>query len=388
MRARLHNPDLGPGRTLSDALAAARHLEGSGSGSRVLFAYGPVARLNPFQALLYSSFPDEGLAVSPVYDLHAIPTLTTLARHGYDVLFHLHWTAWVLRDATDEADAGRRVDRFLAVLDEFAAGGGRLIWTVHNLLPHDVVFTDQQQRLQRGIAERCWRVHTMSHDTRERLAEVSPFGAEKQLYAPHPAYHSAYPSFCTRAEARLTLGIEPDEVVLATFGAIKAYKGVSRMLDVLEESWAHEAPWRFLLAGPPDHDERTQRLLMRASGHPQVILQAGKVRADEVQTFLRAADVALVPYERSLNSGYLLLALTFGLPVVAPAGGGPADVVTPETGLLFDPSSRADLERCLRDLPALLTPEARRAAQASADRFEARSVSAEFARQLVKGLTG
>ncbi|WP_160312801.1 glycosyltransferase family 4 protein [Jiangella alkaliphila] len=350
----------------------------------MLLGYGPVARLNPFQALLYSAFPAEGLAVSPVYDITTMPALTALRQQGYESVFHLHWTAQILRDATDEADAEHRADAFLAVVDEFVSAGGKLMWTVHNVLPHDVVFQTQQSRLQRELVERCWRVHVMSQDTRDRVADVCPIPAEKVVYSPHPAYQEAYPSYWTREEARATLGIEPGEIVLATFGAIKGYKGIARVLDVLDESWTHDAPWRLVLAGPPDRDPQTRELLRRAARHPRVILNAGKVRAEDVQIFLRAADVALVPYERSLNSGYLLLALTFGLPVIAPHGGGPADVVTPETGLLFDPASRDDLSRQLRELPVLVGPLARQAARERADQFTARLVSAEFARQLRK----
>lgn len=388
MHSNLRPSEYGPDRTLRDALAAVRQVQARHPGSRALYGYGPVARVNPFQALLYSSFPDEGLAVSPVYGFDTIPVLNAIGAQGYSTFFHLHWTSPVLEGAIDEADAAERVDAFLGVLDEFVGKGGRLLWTVHNVFPHDAAFREQETRLQRGIVERCWRVHTMSKDTPERLADVSPVPAEKVLYSPHPAYHGAYPSYMTREEARLTLGIEPGEIVLTTFGAIKAYKGLARMLDVLEESWDHDAPWRLVLAGGPDKDEDTQRLVRRAGRHPQVIVHARKAPAEEVQTFLRAADVALVPYERSLNSGYLLLALTFGLPAIAPRGGGPADVVTPEVGLLFDATSKADLARCLHELPRLLTDDARHAARQRADQYDARLISAELAQRILKESVG
>lgn len=72
----------------------------------------------------------------------------------------------------------------------------------------------------------------------------------------------------------------------------------------------------------------------------------------ELQVFFRAADIAVYPYRKVLTSGSLLLALSFGVPVVVPdvgmtrevlgAGPGPA-------GRLYA-GAAAELEEAIRDL--------------------------------------
>ncbi|MEZ4597387.1 MAG: glycosyltransferase [Chloroflexota bacterium] len=47
-------------------------------------------------------------------------------------------------------------------------------------------------------------------------------------------------------------------------------------------------------------------------------LLPGNVPDDRMQVFLRAADVMVLPYRDVLTSGSAILAMTFGLPVVAP----------------------------------------------------------------------
>jgi hypothetical protein len=65
-----------------------------------------------------------------------------------------------------------------------------------------------------------------------------------------------------------------------------------------------------VISGGPSDEAVIDELLARAAGHPTVLLHAGQVEPADVQVYLRAADVAVLPYVRTLNSGALLLALT------------------------------------------------------------------------------
>jgi glycosyltransferase involved in cell wall biosynthesis len=98
-----------------------------------------------------------------------------------------------------------------------------------------------------------------------------------------------------------------------------------------------------------------------------------------MQLFLRAADVAVLPYPGALNSSALMLALTFGLPAIVPSGTGLADEVGPAFASVYDPTRPDGLRDALERAGALATPEARAAAVASvADRPPA-AISHRFA---------
>jgi hypothetical protein len=147
---------------------------------------------------------------------------------------------------------------------------------------------------------------------------------------------------------------------------------------------------RLLLAGPPprDPDDRTAAALAVAARHPQVDLWPRRVADDEVQIILRAADVAVSPQRVPLNSGSRLLALTFGLPVVATVpgdrdgdGDGDGDGERSDSACLVTapagdvPALRAALVEAGR---RLLTPQARAAASEAADAVHPRLVAARF----------
>src|SRR5690606_28870043 len=134
---------------------------------------------------------------------------------------------------------------------------------------------------------------------------------------PHPAYHGVYPSQLSQGQARAELGIPPDVTVFVLFGLIAPYKGLTELLDAFDQLCERE-PGRnvLLVAGAPTDDPETKAGCERLLTHPTAHASLRKIPTEEVQVFLRAADVAVFPYRRMLNSGALALALTFGLPVV------------------------------------------------------------------------
>ena len=368
-----------------EAAAAIRHAEALGHREPVLLAYHPIARMNPYQALLYARSWEQGLATFPLIALDELEAVHAVAQAaGVPFVLHLHWTNTIL-DGGESADvAGAMLTTFLERLDALRDRGGHLIWTTHNVLPHDTDRPEVEAQLQQGIVDRATAVHVMARNTPEAVAGWFSIPADKLLYVPHPNYVGAYVDNVTREQARFELDIPADERVYALLGAIKPYKGPELLLDAFDALTERvPAPRRLLVAGPPDRSDDVERFLERCELHPFVMLHAGRIPGDDMQLFLRAADLVVMPYVRSLNSGVLLLALSFGIPVVAPAVGGIADVVTREIARTFAPGDRDSLVAALLDAETLCNPGAREAARRVALEYDAPTLSREFARGVV-----
>ncbi len=84
----------------------------------------------------------------------------------------------------------------------------------------------------------------------------------------------------------------------------------------------------------------------------------------------------------------LLLALTFGLPAIVPAGGGLAEVVDDRFARFFAPDDPASLASALREIETLITPPARAAALEVAARHAPGPLSERFAWGLRERLHG
>ena len=370
----------GRDRLMRDAVHAVQYLEISGHERPVLMAYNPVARVNTYSSLMYSKLWQHGIAPLPLIRITDLDVLVPLLGNmGVRVVLHMQWTSEILRQATTEADAKEKSNEFIVLLDKFLGAGGRLTWTVHNVLPHDCKFPHIEAALQQAVADRARLVHVLNGGTLDATAEWFTISPEKSVHIPHPHYVGSYPDIVSRDQARYDLGLLPDEAVYLFFGAIKPYKGLEQLLDAFDTVREDGRPRRLLVAGFPDDDPGTQNLLDRCLLHPYVELHPVRIPDAELQYYLRAADVAVLPYQRSLNSGVMMLALSFGLPVVAPDIPATAEIVTEEVARTFRPGDQGSLASALASSDELITPAAREAALRMVQRFDPGKLAEQFA---------
>lgn len=370
-----------PGSPVHEALAAVRNATVAVGGERPwLVAYTPVARMNPYQALTYRHFGDEGLAVSPVLDPESFEVLIPLMEQTRGIVLHLHWLNTVLRGAKSEQQAEELMGTYLERLHRFRDAGGRIAWTVHNLAPHDAVYLNVERALQQSVADLADIIHVMSEDTAGLVADFLVLDPARTVVAPHPSYLGAYPDVVPRDQARTMLGLSEDEVVYVVFGAIKAYKGIETLLDGFDHLvQSSPVPRRLVVAGGPDRDRRTRALLKRLRMHPRVLLHDVKVPNDQVQYLLRAADLMVLPHQVALNSGAALLGPSFDLPLVANRVGVlPGTLDTAFTEFL-DGTAPADVAQSLQRADRLLADDARAAARDFAAHHHARRASRQLA---------
>jgi beta-1,4-mannosyltransferase len=339
-----------PAAFVTDALAGAAYAEGLGHPLPAVLAYFPLVRLNPYQALLYRRCLAAGIAAVPLPSLDDIEALAGLRGAGIDVILHLHWLNQITKASTSEEDASASVAAFLARLDAFRDAGGHLVWTAHNVLPHDSRYPVADAALRQGLADRALLVHVLARGTADAVGDTYRLPPDERLvHVPHPSYVGAYPSGPSRDQARQELGLTPDELVYAFVGAIRPYKGLDELLDAFDEMCAADPgrPRRLLVAGNPDGGPAIEGALDRALAHPNVLLHARRLPPEDLAVILRATDVAVLPYRDALNSGVLMLALTFGLPVVAPSVAGVTELVDDRVAALFQPGEAGALTAAL-----------------------------------------
>ncbi|WP_418909117.1 glycosyltransferase [Glutamicibacter endophyticus] len=282
-------------------------------------AYTPVARMNPYQALLYKSFSSEGILTAPILQPGKFLELQNFPLSSRTKTLHLHWNSWMTQGMEDESRARAMGLGMAARLKRLQSKGFNIVWTVHNVYPHDALHIDVELEIQQEIANTADILHVMSPATVDAMAGITEIDSSKILHSPHPGYVGAYPDYVTREDARAAFGIGGDEVVFLVFGALKTYKGLLRTLAAFDELVANNPNQRFrlLVAGKSDGSVEAEEFVSRCLVHPHVLIENSTIPFDKVQYFMRASDVGLVHYARSLNSGAALLFGAFDLPIVA-----------------------------------------------------------------------
>jgi beta-1,4-mannosyltransferase len=349
----------------------------------IVWPFTPYYTGNPFQSLLYGRFADQGMVAAGSFRTEDLRAATQSWPSDLPLVVHLHWLNQVLAKAGTAAEAKLAADRHTQLLDLLKARGARLVWTVHNTLPHDLRFEAQEVRMRRDVIDRIDLVHMMSPRTPELVSEWFTLPPDRLYHCDHPGYQGVYPDWVTRTDARRRLRVPEDAVVLLLTGALKPYKGLNELFDAVDQV-AAERPGSvvLLVAGKPDDAPETQTFLSRAGAHPAVRLLPRKIPDTEIQVLMRAADIVALPYRRSLNSGVLALALSFGRPVLLPANSGSVPLVDDGAGLIYPSDDHGALVDAVRACLSLDLDAAGRAAVVAGSRIDRATLAWKFAHDL------
>ena len=149
---------------------------------------------------------------------------------------------------------------------------------------------------------------------------------EEQYQPPHPPQRRGTRNGLRQDGARDVLiphGVYPGEMHAAGgherllyFGAIRRYKGVPALLEAFRNS---ENDYELRVVGEVEDADLEQQVLNESSSTERISVQFGRLSDADLDAELRSADGVVFPYTDMTNSGAALLALSRGLPVLAPA---------------------------------------------------------------------
>jgi len=227
--------------------------------------------------------------------------------------------------------------------------GIRIVWTVHNLFEHErrnpqveLFFSRILVRLYDGLIVHC----AFARDAIIQAYHLPECLGDRVHVIPHGHYIDSYDNQVTREQARDKLCLGERELVFLYFGLIRPYKGV---FQLIEKFRTLEDPRVYLLiVGKPANDAITVELVQSCKEDSRISTYLRFIPDDEVQLYMNAADVMVLPYRDVLTSGAVILAMSFGKPVIAPRIGCIPDVLDDRGSFLYDPSDEKGLLKAMR----------------------------------------
>ena len=146
------------------------------------------------------------------------------------------------------------------------------------------------------------------------------FNFEKKLFhVGLPSYVGAYADFVSRQEARIDLGISPNDFVVLGFGAFLPYKNFEAMLDALPMLNVTRRNVVVVLAGAPSDGNYVKYLKSKVIKSFNVIIATQKIADSELQYLMNSADLVWAGYAGALTSGVAMTAVSFGVPIIGPS---------------------------------------------------------------------
>ncbi len=318
---------------------------------KVLFFWGGPGNMdrqfgNPYARLLAAALKRHGVTLAVAQTLNL---WDHVFRSDIQAL-HFNWIAPHYAAEVDTLRAAlREFVSFVAALIVARLRGYRIVWTMHNLYPHemDYPWIDRAIRLLM-----CRLAHAVIVHCRHAATLLDQhFGRTHGVHIiPHGEFITPYRNTISPEAARDSLGLAADDFVYLFVGNIRAYKGVAPLIDTFTTLDAADA--RLLIAGRI-HRTYHEGLPASATEDSRVVLRVRSyddpIPADDMQIYLNASDVVVLPFLDTLTSGSAILALGFGRPVIAPAVGCLPELLRGHgCGIVYEPHGEHGLLHALR----------------------------------------
>lgn len=301
--------------------------------------------VNPYQEALAGSLSKHGAAVhfGSFFGISAV--LRTARKYWKPDILHVHWTH-PFTSGHNRIVAFIRSCDFIIELLLLKLSGIRIIWTVHNIVDHESKFRSMELFFNKLLVRLCDRLIVHCPWAKREVMGMYGVSSAAVSVIPHGNYINSYENSISRSAARKRLNIRDDDTLFLYFGQIRPYKGVLELISTFEKLNCNNA--RLLIAGKPLNSDTAVEVLERCRGRITAVLRF--IPDSEVQLYMNAADIIVLPYRDVLTSGAVLSAISFGKPVIAPASGCIADTLDGNGGFLYPKTDGGLLEAMRRAL--------------------------------------
>ena len=247
------------------------------------------------------------------------------------------------------------VDRTVLML-YYKVLGKKIAFTAHNV--NQARRDSQDSWLNRTTLKIQYRLcdHIFVHTQKMKRELCQDFDVAENAVTVirYPINNAFADTELTPADAKRRLGLREDEKAILFLGRIVPYKGIEYLLQAFRLLLADKkAKYRLIVAGEPkkgseEYLHEIQGSVRRDFDQGQVILRMQFIPDDEMELYLKGADVLVLPYKEIFQSGVLFLAYPFGLPVVATdVGSFREEIVEGSTGYLCKPGEPAELAKAV-----------------------------------------
>jgi len=177
------------------------------------------------------------------------------------------------------------------------------------------------------------------------LGYLEPQMRTKLHVVPHGNFLSLPDPTITKTEARKRLKIGDQEKMILFFGQIKKQKGLDLLLNALAHT---DEQIKLTIAGKPwkEKFDTYQELISHLNLKERVRLLIRYIEDSERELLFKSADLLIIPYYEIYQSGVLLMAMSYGVPVLVSDLPPNREVINHlENGLLFESGNIASLSK-------------------------------------------
>jgi beta-1,4-mannosyltransferase len=304
---------------------------------------------NPYQTLLADALQAEGVTVYFPQGYRRVLPIWRAVRQQPEMIavLHLHWVNPYLKGSNWLVRLVYSIKFLLDVL-MVRLSGVRVVWTVHNRISHETRFPRLERWTQRMLTHLVDRLIVHHQSALDELVQSYHLDYSRIAVIPHGHYRQAYGVAIDPVEARRALNLPQNGRLYLHLGMLRPYKGIEQLLQVWQQQKSFLEGNTLVIAGKPLDESYGQELAKQAA-IAGAIFHAGFVEGDRLPLYFSAADVVVLPFKAILTSGSLILAMSYGKPVIAPRTDTMLETLGAADWLLYDPQDEQGLLYALKD---------------------------------------
>ena len=253
------------------------------------------------------------------------------------------------------------------------------------LIIHDVesfIFKPNADRLQRICGEYAFRLVVHNEFSKSELIKIFQPSVNKNVTViPHGNYIALAKSKISKDKARTELGWDQNGKYVLFFGMIKQTKGLDVLLNALPKT---NPSCKLVIAGRLRKHSFSiyNEIIRREKLTGRILLKIHHISNEERNLLFSAADLIVLPYRKIYQSGILLMAMSYGLPIIASRLPAMEEIIHHgENGYLFEAGNQNQLSEQINYLlgdPSLGKKLAGQAFSDSAKHHDWKSIAASF----------
>ena len=231
--------------------------------------------------------------------------------------FHLNW----IEELPDKKGGFLQTIFFILILLAVKITGKKVIWTVHNKLPHENKNLYFKRLIMTLISRHAHYIITHSHEGIEYVKTLNPSIAESKVrYIPHPV-----------KSKKIYLSKNSTYDILI-WGNIMPYKGIHVFLQHLKERNLL-SKYKIAIVGKICDPAYEKALMKYASSN--IIILNHFFKDEKLHKYIAKSKIILFTYQREyvLSSGVLSDSIGFHKPIIGPNTGAFSDLA--KEGIIY-----------------------------------------------------
>ena len=326
-------------------------------------------KLNPYILLFKEAIQNQGISVKLERRIDLNWVLRNLKTCD---AIHLHWIGPAYRPGISKLNSTQlmrkivdtpiikgvlsslRLINFTLSLLALRVLGITLVYTVHNLSSGDRLhwFTRLLERAANIVVfSLCNHIHVHNNYTKHIL-ETKYNRRAGVTVVPHGNYIGCYNNQVSQEEARRRLNLPKNIFIFLFFGLLRPYKGIEDLIEAFTQlitfSKEQSRSSKLLIVGGFYSKHKFERDLVKLiAGNPSIKLIPKFISNEDIQLYMNACNICVLPYKDITTSGAAILALSFGRPIIAPAIASFPELIRSDVGLLYSTSLKNEFVSAL-----------------------------------------